>query len=309
MSAFDWSLKLFRVSGIEVRAHWTLFALLLSDMAQYPHAGTAMWLFMTVALFASVLLHEFGHALAARAVGGDCRKIELWMLGGLAHCEVPMRPWPQFATSAAGPLINGILASGAYGALAVSEAGGYLFDQPWLVNGLAYVAWINLRQLVFNLLPVHPLDGAGLFRALLWPVIGLRRATIVTLFLGYPAVIGILLWSISVKDMVFTVLGVWMLLRIVQEHTLLKLGQLDEETWRGGGAAARGEGWWARWRRQRAVRAQERRERAEQEEQDLIDRLLAKVGETGLASLSKQERATLEAYSRKQREKMEIGGR
>src|SRR5439155_7967343 len=61
-------------------------------------------------LFFSILLHEFGHSFAARAVGGDSNEVLLWPLGGLANCEVPHTPRANLLVAAAGPVVNFVLA-------------------------------------------------------------------------------------------------------------------------------------------------------------------------------------------------------
>ncbi|HYE04086.1 MAG TPA: M50 family metallopeptidase [Planctomycetota bacterium] len=307
MNPLDWSMKLFRVAGIEVRAHWSLFLMaLIEAMLGAQHGGALIALAFGGLLFLSVLLHEFGHAFGARAVGGDCRTIVLWALGGLAHADAPMRPLPQFVVAAAGPLVSGVIAAAAFATLAIHDSTGVLIGLPTTAVVIERLAWMNVVLLVFNLIPVHPFDGGHIFRAALWPWIGLRRATLTALFLGYPAAFALMFWGGWHRQWMVLLIGAWVLLRVVQEHTLVKLGQVvEQEHWTGGGPSR--EGWFGRWRRERARKAQARRDREEQDEQEIIDRLLAKVGSDGLAALTKQERATLEAYSRKQREKQEIG--
>ncbi len=309
MNPFGWSMKLFRFAGIEVRAHWSLFLMaLIEALLGAQQGGALIALAFAALLFISVLLHEFGHAFGARAVGGDCRSIVLWALGGLAHADAPMRPWPQFVVAASGPLVSAFLAATALGAIALDGRIGLFSSVPLLAVIVERIGWINLTLLVFNLIPVHPFDGGHIFRAMLWPWIGLRRATLIALYLGYPAAFALMMWGGWHRQWMLLLVGAWVLLRVVQELTLYRLGQgIEHEQWTG--ASVRSEGWLTRWRRERTRKAQERRDQAEQDEQDIIDRLLAKVGSDGLAALTKQERATLEAYSRKQREKQEVGGR
>jgi Zn-dependent protease len=110
-------------------------------------------------LFLSVLLHELGHALAARRYGIATRRITLWLLGGVAQLErIPQEPLKELGVAVAGPLVSFALA--------------LLF---WLLRqgeGVAgflthYLALVNLTLGLFNLLPALPLDGGRVFRALL----------------------------------------------------------------------------------------------------------------------------------------------
>ena len=89
----NWSFAIGYVSGIRVRVHITFVLLLIFRLIeQRDPLWTLRW---TGLLFISVLLHEFGHALACRSVGGTANDILMWPLGGLAYCAPPQRPWPE----------------------------------------------------------------------------------------------------------------------------------------------------------------------------------------------------------------------
>ena len=114
---FAWSFPLGRLFGITVRVHWLFpFVALGVDSAHRPLQASpearfpeGLWIDATILmgiLFVSVLLHEFGHCFAARAVNGDAQEVLLWPLGGLANVEVPHRPRAHFLTAAAGPAVN-----------------------------------------------------------------------------------------------------------------------------------------------------------------------------------------------------------
>jgi Zn-dependent protease len=130
-----------------------------------------------VALFAIVTMHEFGHALACRSVGGQAKHIVLWPLGGVAFVSPPQRPGAVLWSIVAGPLVNVMLVPvtvllyfGVGGTL------GNLFVLPPqggdLVVFCRFLLLINLMLLIFNMLPVYPLDGGQTLMALLWFVIG-----------------------------------------------------------------------------------------------------------------------------------------
>jgi len=117
LGLLNWSFPIGRYLGIQVRVHITFVLLVVFEMIQQGDpAWTLRW---TGLLFLSVLLHEFGHCLACRSVGGQADEILMWPLGGLAFCRPPRRPWPEFVTVAWGPLVNVILASISYGVLLV----------------------------------------------------------------------------------------------------------------------------------------------------------------------------------------------
>src|SRR3954466_2356827 len=105
------SIRLFRLAGIDVFLHWSwllVAAYQIQERARgYP---SITWPALEyLALFGIVLMHEFGHALACRSVGGQANQIVLWPLGGVAYVRPPTRPGATLWSIAAGPLVNVIL--------------------------------------------------------------------------------------------------------------------------------------------------------------------------------------------------------
>src|SRR5215831_16480327 len=105
------SFRLFRFAGIDVFLHWSWFLVAVwqiqGGLGLY---SSQVWSALQyVALFLIVLLHEFGHALACRSVGGEANQIVLWPLGGVAYVNPPPRPGPFLWSIAAGPLVNLLL--------------------------------------------------------------------------------------------------------------------------------------------------------------------------------------------------------
>lgn len=179
------SMHLFKVFGIRVFLHWSWFALafivIYYDMLGMP----PVWALLTyIGLFGIVLLHEFGHALACRSVGGEARTIMLWPLGGIAFVNPPPRPGPVLWSIAAGPLVNVVLMP-ILGVIWLFTAGGTDFNA---LTGpqqfITALAAINLSLLVFNLLPIYPLDGGQILQALLWFFIGRAKSLRVVSVIG-----------------------------------------------------------------------------------------------------------------------------
>src|ERR1700759_1989510 len=102
------SIHLFRFSGIDVFLHWSWFLIAVYEIQS--RAGSYSSIVWTIveylALFLIVTLHEFGHALACRQVGGRANRIVLWPLGGVAYVDPPPRPGATLWSIAAGPLVN-----------------------------------------------------------------------------------------------------------------------------------------------------------------------------------------------------------
>src|SRR4249919_1202367 len=105
------SIRIFRLFGIDVYLHWAWFLIVLFDIQSRSHAyDSYVWnVLETLSLFGIVLMHEFGHALACRQVGGKADQIVLWPLGGVAYVSPPQRPGATLWSIAAGPLVNVVL--------------------------------------------------------------------------------------------------------------------------------------------------------------------------------------------------------
>lgn len=153
-----------------------------------------------VALFCIVLLHEFGHSLACRQVGGRADEIILWPFGGIAYLATPQRPGATLWSVAAGPLVNVVLAPVLFGVAWLAREQGLLAPYPDFDNFLADIQKVNLLLLAFNLLPVYPLDGGQILRSLLWYVTGPATSLLVASAIGFVGIAGLgglAIWSQS----------------------------------------------------------------------------------------------------------------
>src|SRR5512143_2922621 len=102
------SIRLFQFAGINVFLHWSWFVVAIYEIqGRNRHYSSIAWNALEyLALFVIVLLHEFGHALACRQVGGEANQILLWPFGGVAYVNPPERPGATLWSIAAGPLVN-----------------------------------------------------------------------------------------------------------------------------------------------------------------------------------------------------------
>jgi Zn-dependent protease len=193
-------LTLFRVGGIRIAVDFSWFFVLFlvilwlsdfyrDDVLDTSSAALGPYLLALVSallFFASILLHELGHALVAVRKGIGIADITLWMFGGVARMQRDSdTPGTEFKIAIAGPLVTLglVLVSGAVG---IGFAGSRDFFDAMMVEqgtqisgALAVVAWltsINLLVLVFNLIPAYPLDGGRVARAIAWRVTGNRNS-------------------------------------------------------------------------------------------------------------------------------------
>src|SRR5580704_4758239 len=194
------SIRLFRFSEIDVFLHWSWFLLAFYEInARQGRYSSVAWAVLEyLSLFLIVTLHEFGHSLACRQVGGQANQIVLWPLGGVAYVNPPQRPGATLWSIAAGPLVNVVLAPIVMGFGSLSLVMGWYRAVPDLRSLVHAIFYIDVGLLAFNILPIYPLDGGQIFRALLWFVMGRARslmvATIVGL-LGIAAFVGLAVWS------------------------------------------------------------------------------------------------------------------
>src|SRR6185436_17984782 len=164
------SIQLFRLFGIDVYLHWSWFLVLLYEANnQRGLYGSMLWnIFEVLGLFLIVLMHEFGHALACRQVGGQANQIVLWPFGGVAYVAPPQRPGATLWSIAAGPLVNVVLLPILLGAVWIGGSLGWPQSHPDVFSLFRALFVMNAVILVFNLLPVYPLDGGQILRSLLW---------------------------------------------------------------------------------------------------------------------------------------------
>ena len=184
------SVRLFRFAGVEVFLHWSWFIIAMIAITQRNREYSSM-LFNVLeylALFAIVLLHEFGHSLACRQVGGRADQIVLWPLGGVAYVAPPQRPGATLWSIAAGPLVNVVLLPVFFLAWWGAGQMGWNESLPDVYRLLKIIAIINTALLVFNMLPIYPLDGGQILRALLWFPFGRARSLMIAAIIGFVGV-------------------------------------------------------------------------------------------------------------------------
>lgn len=196
------SVRLFRGWGVDVWLHWTWAVALMwvVDRRQGAYDSVLWNLAEYVGLFAIVLLHEFGHALACRQIGGMANRIVLWPLGGIAFVSPPARAGAQLWSIAAGPLVNVALAPIFYfgGQILSASPLSPPSDDFWA--WLSYLMWVNRQLLLFNLLPIFPLDGGQILRSLLWFVTDERRSLAVASAIGLPSAVLLGVWALQAGE-------------------------------------------------------------------------------------------------------------
>jgi len=189
------SIRIGRLAGIPIGVQplwlaivglitWSLGAVYYPDRVAGIAPGLAygLGLLSALLLFASILLHELGHAIVARRHGVEIEEIDLWLLGGVARMKgYPKTAGDELRFALAGPAVTLAIAA-VFGAIAVALPS----SAPAALRAvIEYQAFVNAAILVFNLLPAFPLDGGRVARALIWGRIGdLSRATAIAASVG-----------------------------------------------------------------------------------------------------------------------------
>jgi len=160
MKIVNYAISIGSVLGIPIRLHLSLL-IVIGLLSLFSGANLLAILVLAIGIFGSVALHELGHSVVARAKGGYIHEIVLYPFGGAAKISnIPKRPRDEIMVALAGPAVSLILA--------------LLFRQ---FEPLWFLGYLNGILFLFNILPVFPMDGGRVLRALLTIRSGRLEAT------------------------------------------------------------------------------------------------------------------------------------
>lgn len=336
-----WSLPLFTVprgfpgiGGIAVRVHllyvlFIIIKLLVSlrrDVIGLQYSAAMMGM-----LFVLVLLHEFGHCLACRKVGGEADRVLMWPLGGLAYCRPPHNWRASLITTLGGPGVNVLLVPVLGGALLAAGAGwsALIFNpfdyssvlaDPWFSQHWRVWLWfgyfMNLTLLGFNmLLPMFPMDAGRVVQEVLWARLGYRKSMTIAVNLGLVLAVAVGLFALiggQDTNMLFGVAVFAGYTCFMEKRKLAMMedaGPLEGYDFSrgyagmpgvgrpGGGVRSRAE----ETADDRAFAAAAKRQEKERLIQVEVDKILEKIAREGMASLTRKERATLKDATERKR--------
>lgn len=202
------SFQLFRISGIPLKLHWTfplLFLYITYIFRDHSLQSQLIYTGFVLALFICVVLHELGHALAARYYGVGTLDIILSPIGGVARLAyMPSKPVQELVIALAGPLVNVVIAAliglvlwltkGGIG-LADYEMYDMIYAASW-PNFFIGLLILNIVLVLFNLIPAFPMDGGRVFRALLSMRWSRLIATRTAAYIGQLVGVGMILYGL-----------------------------------------------------------------------------------------------------------------
>jgi len=222
--------RIFTLFGITAYLHWTW---LIGAVFFYQFSGLEPIVFISsyVGLFLIVLMHEFGHSLACRWVGGKAEHIVLFPLGGVAYVNPPPRPGAVLWSVAAGPLVNVVLIP-----IFMLAQVYWIGSQDTLTEPLSsfqqMIIWlsrINLVLLIFNILPIYPLDGGQIVQSILWFFIGYRKSLQITASIGMVAGIGMVVLGLFSGEFMLIILAVFIFFQALKGYGHAKLLAMNEK--------------------------------------------------------------------------------
>ncbi len=312
-----WTIRLFRLWGIDARIHLITIIYIgieiLSPLLR-TNAGWQIMLGLMASLFVIVLLHEFGHCFACRWAGGQANRIVLLPFGGLAFTMPPDDWRAHLITTLGGPAVNVVLAFLSAGVLAaIGQAESIVFNpfnpfpsMPHQASSSAalmaiVLVWqfhfVNLVILAFNvLLPFFPLDGGRIVQELMWAKFGYRTSMRIATTVGLVGAIGVAVFGLATKQSTLTMIGVFGLWACWTERQRLQFAGAFDGAPTGLGPAGSADGPAPPRGPSRGELRQRDQERADAAE---LDRILAKIADHGMQSLTGAEKRTLERLRKK----------
>lgn len=217
--------------------HWSFglvgAALIYLRIDKQMDPAQLLWITLAAfALFVSILLHEFGHALVARRYGVETKDIILLPIGGLARLnKLPEKPFQEFVVALAGPLVNFAIAilllPYLYFVMVPGiEARGV--PTPDLIMNdyfyfIPFLFAMNIGLGVFNLLPAFPMDGGRIFRALLATWLGKLRATRIAMVTGQSIAVGMVIFGFTGYNYFYILIGIFIFFAALKEFRWVKM--------------------------------------------------------------------------------------
>ncbi|MHC4218820.1 MAG: site-2 protease family protein [Planctomycetota bacterium] len=308
-----WSVLIGRVLAIDVRVHLLFLVFIVIELLRPVFGATGLGfgpsVLMLGCLFGVVFVHEIGHCLACRGTGGQADEILMWPLGGLAYCR-PRNLWrAHLVTAAGGPAVNVLLLSVLTPALGILTGRwwGVALANPlrlfvplevsgsWILMTLFFLNAVSLILLLFNLLPIFPLDGGRIAQALLWPKLGYARSMRMAVRAGYVGAIALGIAGFVLPSVMLVCIAVFGGITCWITHKQLQFTQdmmgfeTEQEPSHPGPSP-------------REIRRAERRARREQDEQQRVDAILQKIRDSGIDSLTAAEKRQLRRETRRKQQ-------
>jgi Zn-dependent protease/CBS domain-containing protein len=228
-----WSFHIARIAGIDVKIHGT-FILFLAFIAFMHYAVGGLpeavkgVIFVSL-VFLCVLLHEFGHALAARRYGIKTPDITLLPIGGVARLErMPEKPAQEVVVALAGPAVNVVIAAVLFLFVGVTVVSPNLDALQHAGIALPTKLFIvNIWLVIFNMVPAFPMDGGRVLRALLAMKMNYARATHIAASIGQAAAFGFAFYGLIQNQPMLILIGIFVYFGAANEAAFAQMKQVS----------------------------------------------------------------------------------
>lgn len=208
-----WCMTLATVGGIPLRIHASFAILLLWVAVEGSATGNALAeVLFVLGIFACVLLHELGHALAGKRFGVPTKDITLYPFGGIATLAENPRPWAELWIALAGPAVNVVIAALIFPTIQWHE----WFEFPRQDALLLRLFAANVFLAVFNMIPAFPMDGGRVLRALL-ALMRVRQATVISSRLSQFLSVLLGIFALYTQNPILIVVAVFVFMNAMQE--------------------------------------------------------------------------------------------
>ena len=235
------SLNIGKLAGIKIFVHWTFLILIayiiFNGLSEGNNAMEITFhILLVLAVFACVVFHEMGHALAARRYGIGTRDITLLPIGGVASLEsIPEKPKQELIVAIAGPMVNVVIA------LTLGLIATLFIDQtnflPENIEGtlqhlnfntfVISLIMVNVMLVLFNAIPAFPMDGGRVLRAVLAMTMDRVKATQIAARIGqFIAILFVLAGLFYVKNPFLILIGVFVFLGAAAEAQSVTTGSI-----------------------------------------------------------------------------------
>jgi len=217
-------LKIGRIAQIDIFLHWTYVFLPIYIIyrcriqAQMPWDVIGILMTLVAALFACVLMHEYGHALMARRFGIGTKDIIITPIGGLARLDrMSHEPYHELMITIAGPAVNLLIAFG-LGSIVYLVTGSLNVESSfrWSHFG-GILTWMNVAFFLFNLVPAFPMDGGRVLRSCLAMFLSHHQATMIAGFIGQGLAVAFTVFSIATRQFMLVPIGVFIFYAALME--------------------------------------------------------------------------------------------
>ena len=313
---------LFRFWRVNVYLHASMIvisALVVLFGSPFGSSPSDRFIFVAT-LFGIILLHEFGHIWGARMTGGEGEEILMTPLGGLAMAQPATGWYSHTITIICGPLVNVIICIVAGGVLFATAGiwplGPFSFTSETVAQSVG-TGWLNFASyaffvysisyflLLFNMIPVYPLDGGQFLQGILWKFLGYYRAILIATAVGMVGGIAMGLVGLVTGSLLLAIIGIGIcfLQSLQVTRAVMAAGPYafahQDEPWRASLTMDPDEpekvGFFERQRQKREAAAEDKRVRQAERAEQRLDELLAKISAGGIESLSAAERRELDA--------------